>query len=82
MGRLVVQMNRNTRRTLHFLSVTGVFMTTFAILYLVQKYTIGLLFSLNDIKVYGFPVHIILYSVIALLFMKRFIKISSPYIDE
>ncbi|WP_144461738.1 hypothetical protein [Siminovitchia fortis] len=75
-------MSPNVKGVLHALSVLGTFMTTFALLYLVQKYTIGLLFSLNKIEFYGLPIHILIYTSTSLYIMKKFIKISSPYKDD
>ncbi|WP_026678761.1 hypothetical protein [Fictibacillus gelatini] len=79
MVREVIQINPFLRKLLHWLSVAGTSMIIFGMLYLAQRYTIGLLFSFNDIKIKGFPVHVIVFTITSLLFMKKFIKISSPY---
>ncbi|MDK7476035.1 hypothetical protein OWP15_25590 [Bacillus paranthracis] len=75
-------MNPLARKILHCLSVAGVFMTAFGFLYLLQMYTIGLIFSFNELKINGFPIHIAIYSITSLFLIKKYLTISSPYKDE
>ncbi|WP_042461735.1 hypothetical protein [Neobacillus dielmonensis] len=82
MEREVLKINPHARKVLHVLSLIGTFMMVFGFLYLVQKYTIGLLFRLNKVTLYGFPIHMIIYTCTSLIFMKKFIKLSSPYKDD
>lgn len=74
-----LSINPFLRKFLHRLSITGTFMFVFGILYLLQRYTIGLLFSFNDLKIYDFPIHVAVFTITTLIIMKKFIKISSPY---
>lgn len=82
MQKEVLDLNPLVKRILHYISITGVFMMAFGFLYLLQMYTIGFLFSLNKLEINGFPVSIALYSIIAIVIIRKYIKISSPYKDE
>ncbi len=75
----VIIINPILRKFLHILSLVGTFMLVFGVLYLFQKYTLGLMLSLNDLKILNFPIHTIIYTLTTLFFIKRFIKISTPY---
>lgn len=75
----VLILNPILRKTFHALSLIGTFMLVFGGLYLFQKYTIGLLLSLNELKILKFPIHILIYTFTTLLFMKRYVRISTPY---
>ncbi|AMR50697.1 hypothetical protein A1R12_10095 [Bacillus amyloliquefaciens] len=75
----VLLLNPLLRKTFHVLSLIGTFMFVFGGLYLFQKYTIGLLLSLNELKIQNFPIHVLIYTFTTLLFMKRYVKLSTPY---
>ncbi|PAD90599.1 hypothetical protein CHH52_19245 [Shouchella clausii] len=76
---MVEQINPKLRRFLHWLSIFGMYMTIFAILYLLQRHTIGYVLAFNDLIVKGIPVYPIVYSVISVLIIVKYVKVSSPY---
>ncbi len=82
MQKEVLDVNPLVKKILHYISITGVFMMAFGFLYLLQMYTIGFLFSLNKLEINGFPVPIALYSIISIVIIKKYIKITSPYNDK
>lgn len=76
---MVEQINPKLRKFLHWVSSLAMYMTIFAILYLLQRYTIGYVLAFNDLIVQGIPVHPIVYSVISVLIIVKYVKVSSPY---
>ncbi len=74
----VLLLNPLLRKTFHVLSLIGTFMFVLGPLSF-QKYTIGLLLSLNELKIQNFPIHVLIYTFTTLLFMKRYVKLSTPY---
>lgn len=79
----VLIMNPHSKKKLlHYISMAGTFMFLFGIIYLLQKYTIGLFLSLNSQVVMGIPLDILIFTPSTLIIMKCFFKIQSPYIDD
>lgn len=67
-----------SRKILHFLSVTGMFMILFGFFSLLQMFTVGILFDLNNKLIAGIPFPVI-YCIISIFIIKRYFIISSPY---
>ncbi len=60
---------------LHYLSKANTYLLCFLILFLIQNYTIGFVFNIFLTKCYCY----ILYTIIAIIFIKFKVNISSPY---
>ena len=73
------EISLNYRKILHFLSISGTFLTLFGLLSLFQMFTFGYIFRLNYIEINGFKPSVILYSLISFFIIKRYINISSRY---
>ena len=65
---------------LDYISKTNTYILAFSILFLLQKYTIGFMFGLNNIIIFD-KVHFyeMLFALSSVLVIKRYIKVSSPY---
>lgn len=66
---------RNFYLILHYLSKANTYVLCFFILFLIQNYTIGFILNIFLIKCYCY----IIYTIIAIIFIKFKIHISSPY---
>ncbi len=67
-------------RLLDFVSKLGSYILIFSLLFLIQKYTLGYLFNLREIVLFNIVyLYEILFSVTSILFIKKFVKVSSPY---
>ncbi|EFV72366.1 hypothetical protein HMPREF1012_01083 [Bacillus sp. BT1B_CT2] len=51
----------------------------FGVLYLIQKYSIGILFSLNSLYIGMFPIHMGIYTATSIIMITKFFTFSSPY---
>ncbi|QAS52782.1 hypothetical protein [Halobacillus litoralis] len=69
-------------KLLHYLSLSGMFMTIYGVLYFVQNYSIGLLPIFDQVLFGVFPLNFIVFSVTSLLIINKFVVISSPYEEE
>jgi hypothetical protein len=74
-----VNLNQFWKKVLHVVSVCGMFLILFGILSLLQMYTIGIIFHLNNIEFLGLPIFPIIYSVVSIIIINKYFKISSPY---
>lgn len=63
----------------HWVSLTATFAMVFSFLYLLQEYTMGFLPILRNWMVGPVTGRSIVFSVIALLLILRYVKIRSPY---
>ncbi|GIN67554.1 hypothetical protein J41TS2_29750 [Bacillus sonorensis] len=75
----VSNLNPKIRSMLHYLSLTGSFLMVFGVLYLIQKYSIGILFSLNSLYIGMFPIHMGIYTATSIIMITKFFTFSSPY---
>ena len=74
-----MRLNYLVKKILHVVSVLGVFLIIFGSLSLLQMYTVGILFELNALVFHGIPINTIIYSIVSLIIIKKFLVISSPY---
>lgn len=71
---------KNLYKILHIISKIGSYMLSFSVLFLLQKYTIGYLFGLRNIVLFGkMYFYEILFAISSVLIIIRYVKISSPY---
>jgi hypothetical protein len=67
-------------KVLHLISKVSMYTLIFTILFLVQKYTIGIFFNLRKIILFNkFYLYEFLFVFTSVLIIKLFIKIGSPY---
>ncbi len=78
----VLNINPMLKKVLHYVSMCGTYMMLFGIIFLLQKYTIGIIFSLNHRSFLNVPLDILFFTPSTLLLIKRFFKISSPYSND
>ena len=69
-------------KVLHRLSVSGVFMTVFGVLYFIQDFSIGLLPVFDKVLFGVLPLDFLVFSVSSLFIINKFISVSSPYEEE
>jgi len=81
MGRNVQYLPRRTRRILHALSITGVYMIWFGVLFLVQMLIIEFIPVLKVTTIKGIPVGLPLCVITSIVFIVRFVRAGSPYED-
>lgn len=74
-----LEMNPRTRKILHLVSVSGVFLALFGVLSLLQMFTVGIILNINNVNYNGFYPLPILYSLCSIFIIMRFFHISSPY---
>lgn len=74
-----IHMSEFMKSVLHWISMSGTFLILFGFLTLIQMFTIGLLFNLNDLTIGDFPIASFVYMLISILIIKKFFTISSPY---
>lgn len=67
------------RNIFHRVSITGTFLILFGSLTLIQMFTIGILFDLNEIKIGNFPISSVTYMCISTIIIIKFFTISSPH---
>lgn len=68
------------RKILHIISAVSSYVSIFMILFLVQKYTIGLIPGVKNVIVFHkFYLYEIVFSLVAIWFIKRYITIYTPY---
>lgn len=80
MNKEALKLNPFLRIIMHYLSMIGTYMVLFAVIYLIQKYTIGILFSLNDrVGLGGIPLDILFFTPSTIVIISHFFRISSPY---
>jgi len=73
------EMHLYTRKILHWISVAGVFFILFGSLSLLQMYTIGQLFHLNNLVYCGIPIAPVIYATLSVIIILKFFRISSNY---
>jgi len=78
----VLNLNPMFKRILHYVSMCGTYMVLFGAILLVQKYTIGILLSLEGKSFLNIPLDILLFTPSTILIIKHFFKISSPYSND
>lgn len=65
-------------KVMHYMSKIGTYMVLYGVLYYAQYFTIGLLPIFNNSLVGSF----ILFSITSIIFIYKYINISSPYKKE
>ncbi len=76
-------MNPKQKKILHYISVTGTFMFIYGVIYMILRYTVGLIPFIKNTLLFGvFPLEIPLFIVSTLLIIRKFIRFSSPYRQE
>jgi len=78
----VLNPNPMLKKALHYISMIGTYMVLFGIIFLFQKYTIGLLFGINNRIFFNVPLEVLIFTPTTIWFIKRFFNISSPYSDD
>lgn len=78
----VLNPNPMLKKALHYISMIGTYMVLFGIIFLFQKYTIGLFFSINNRIFFNVPLEILIFTPTTILIIKHFFDISSPYSDD
>lgn len=78
----VLNINPMVRKLLHYISMCGTFFVLFSVIFLIQKYTIGIIFSLNMKYVYGIPLDFIIFTPTTIILILKYFKISSPYTKD
>lgn len=69
------------KRILHYISVLGIFMMLYGILYYVQSFSIGLLPIFDKVLFNFLPLNFVVFSISSILFIIKFVKINSHYAD-
>ena len=69
-------------KALHYLSVAGVYMMLYGFIYIIQNISFGWISPLNKVLFDIFPLKFIVFTIISIIIISKFFKISSPYKDE
>jgi hypothetical protein len=75
----VSKINPRLKKSLHVISMVGTYMMLFGFIFLIQQLTIGMIPFIRDLEIYGLPVPSIIFVTLTILFINKFITISSPY---
>ncbi|PES22291.1 hypothetical protein CN488_14885 [Bacillus anthracis] len=78
----VLNTNPMLKKVLHIISMSGTYMVLFGVIYLLQKYTLGMLLSLNNRNFLNVPLDILIFTPSTIILIKCFFKISSPYSND
>ncbi|PQD94382.1 hypothetical protein CYL18_14295 [Pradoshia eiseniae] len=70
------------RKMLHIISAIGTYLVLFGVIFLIQKYTLGILFSLNNKAYLNIPLDVLIFTPSTILLIKQFFEISSPYSSD
>lgn len=69
-------------KVLHYISVSGVYMFLYGLLYTFQNVSVGWIPLLNIVLFDLFPLKIIVFTIVSIIVIFKFTKVSSPYKDD
>lgn len=72
-------MSINKNEILHHISKFGTFMLLYGLIYVMQDLIFGRLQILNGNIIEGLPLKFVIFSIVSVFIISKFIKIGSPY---
>lgn len=75
----VSNLKPSTKKLLHVISVTGTYLMIFGFLFILQEVIFGFIPLVRNFSIFGIPVSPVIFVITSMVFINKFVKISSPY---